>query len=110
MEREAVIDELRRRISAARARLKSFVALVAVYDGAADNVYKSQQAVADSLAADVVDVLKVATVQERVLRARRAGLKARLSCDEARIELMSALGQAAPQPPTPWGGDDDDDD
>ena len=67
-------------------------------------------AIPEGSGADVVDVLKVGTLQERVLRARRAGLKARLSCDEARIELMSALGQAAPPPPTPWGGDDDDDD
>ncbi len=94
-EREAITDELRQRVATARARLTSFVELVAVYDRAAEDVDKSQQAVADSLAADVVDVLKVATVQDRVLRARRAGLKARLMCDEARIELMCALGTVA---------------
>jgi outer membrane protein TolC len=104
-ERAAVTDELRQRITTANERLKSYVALVAVYDGAAADIDVSQKAVADSLAADVVDILKVATVQDRVLKARRAGLRAQLLCDEARIEVMSAMGIVAPPSRRPWDED-----
>ena len=67
-----------------------------VYEAATATIDGSQDLVLRSLAADTVDVLRVAAVQERVLRARRQALRARLQCDEAAIDLLRVTNQVAP--------------
>jgi multidrug efflux system outer membrane protein len=93
-DRRAVERELDERLRSAWDRLQGFVQLVDVYDAAADRIDASQRAVERSLAAEVVDTLRVATVQQRVLSARRQAMRSRARCDEAAIAFAAAAGDA----------------
>jgi outer membrane protein TolC len=70
--------------------------MVEVYASAATSLAEQQDLVARSLAAEVVDTLRVATVQERVLQARRQALRSRYKCDEAGVAFLAAVGSALP--------------
>ncbi len=94
--RRGVEQDLQQKVRTATARLQSTVELVGVYEAATATIDGSQDLVLRSLAADTVDVLRVAAVQERVLRARRQALRARLQCDEAAIDLLRVTNQVAP--------------
>lgn len=100
--RRGVEQDLEQKVRTATARLQSTVELVGVYEAATAAINGSQDLVLRSLAADTVDVLRVATVQERVLRARRQALRARLQCDEAAIELLRVTNQVAPSSQPSW--------
>jgi|GEM_PF-973062 len=100
--RRGVEQDLEQKVRTATARLRSTVELVGVYEAATAAIDGSQDLVLRSLAADTVDVLRVATVQERVLRARRQALRARLQCDEAAIDLLRVTNQVAPPSQPSW--------
>ena len=100
--RRAALSELEHKVRTARDRLQSYVELVDVYQTATASIDLSQELVERSLAADVVDVLRVTTVQERVLRARRQGLRAHLQCDVAAIELLRVTDMVAAPSTPPW--------
>jgi outer membrane protein TolC len=95
-DRRAAERDLDEQVRAAWDRLAGFVRVVDVYAASAARIAGSQQAVERSLSAEVVDTLRVATVQERVLAARRQGLRSRSRCEEAAIALAAAAGRALP--------------
>jgi outer membrane protein TolC len=95
-ERRAVERDIEEKLAAALDRLVGFVHIVDVYAESSKSVDDNQDIVARSLAAEVVDTLRVATVQERILNARRQALRSHFKCDEAGVAFMVAAGAAVP--------------
>jgi outer membrane protein TolC len=95
-ERRAIERDIEEKLGAALDRLAGFVQIVEVYAASSKSVDDNQDIVARSLAAEVVDTLRVATVQERILHARRQALRSRFKCDEAGVALLLASGAALP--------------
>jgi len=95
-ERRAIERDIEERLGAALDQLAGFVKIVEVYAASTKNVDDQQDLVARSLAAEVVDTLRVATVQERILHARRQALRSQFKCDEAGVAFMRAAGTALP--------------
>jgi outer membrane protein TolC len=95
-ERRVVERDIEERLSAAVDQLTGFVRMVELYAASTSSIDENQALVARSLEAEVVDTLRVATVQERVVTARRQALRSRSRCDEAGIAFMAAAGAAVP--------------
>lgn len=95
-ERRAIERDVEEKLYAAVDRLAGFVRMVEVYSASAASIDEHQAVVERSLAAEVVDTLRVATVQERILNARRQALRSRFKCDEAGIAYLAAAGRALP--------------
>lgn len=93
-ERRAIERDIEEKLGASVDQLTGFVRMVEVYASAATSVVEQQELVARSLAAEVVDTLRVATVQERILHARRQALRSRFKCDEAGVAFLEAVGSA----------------
>jgi outer membrane protein TolC len=93
-ERRAVERDLEEKVRAAWDRLAGFAHLAAVHAGALDRVQASEHVVGRALAAEVVDTMRVITVQQRVLSARRQAVRSRARCDDAAIALAAAAGHA----------------
>lgn len=95
-ERRAIERDIEEKLGAALDRLAGFVHIVEVYAASSKSVDDNQDIVARSLAAEVVDTLRVATVQERILNARRQALRSHYKCDEAGVAFLLASGAALP--------------
>jgi outer membrane protein TolC len=95
-ERRAIERDIEERLGAALDQLAGFVKMVEVYAASTKDVDDQQDLVARSLAAEVVDTLRVATVQERILQARRQALRSQFKCDEAGVAFMQAAGTVLP--------------
>jgi outer membrane protein TolC len=91
-ERRAVQRDLDEKVRAAWDRVVGFEKIVAVYVSSADRLRGSEDVVGRALAAELVDTLRVVSVQQRVLNARRQEVRTRARCDEAAIALAAAVG------------------
>jgi outer membrane protein TolC len=97
---EALVEDERRTVDAdvrsAVQRLASARALVRVFeDGETAIVDRGLSDVTRALEEGHADVMRMAEVQSKAVRARRGLLRARLRCEEAAIELMRIVGDAA---------------
>ncbi len=95
-ERRAVERDIEERLGATLDQLTGFVRMVEIYAASAHSIDENQALVVRSLEAEVVDTLRVATVLERILAARRQALRSQAKCDEAGIAFMAASGAALP--------------
>ncbi len=92
-ERRVVERDLDEKVRAAWDRVAGFEKIVSVYVASTDVVQGSEEVAGRALAAEVVDTLRVVSVQQRVLNARRQEVRTRARCDEAAIALAAAAGR-----------------
>jgi outer membrane protein TolC len=92
-ERRAAERDVDERLRSAWDRLAGFATLVAVHAASADRLQGGEEAVGRALDAEVVDVLRVVAVQQRVLNARRQAVRSRARCDEAAVAFAAAAGR-----------------
>jgi len=92
-EQEAALQRLALRVRRALDQLKGQVSLYQRYSEAdRDWVDKSLAQIEQALEAGEADLVQLALVQSRTLRARRAWLRTHLRCQEAHIELERLVG------------------
>lgn len=102
--RQATRHDLQTRLVKAQEELASQVALMRLYQESAVDVLQTSAATLDkALAERNADLLEVASVKNRVLRARRGELRALLACERAAIDVWTLANTWTSSPlQLPW--------